>query len=155
MDATLQRRVLAFLGEHHVMTLATSGPQGPWAAAVFYAHDGLRLYFLSAPGSRHAQNFIAEPRVAATIQRDYDDWPAIRGLQLAGTVRPVARADEAHVRALYHRRYPTLGGSGVPRRLLEALARIRWYEFVPQEIVLIDNTHGFGHRERLMPCAGD
>lgn len=156
MDAPLRDRVLAFLDAHHVMTLATVGEDGPWAAAVFYAHEDLRLYFLSAPTSRHARNLARDPRVAATIQRDYDDWPGIRGLQLAGTVREVARADEARVRALYRQRYPLIGGgAGVPRKLLEALDRIRWYEFVPADIHLIDNTLGFAHRERLPPSCGD
>ena len=31
--------VEAFLRGHHVMTLATQGEQGPWAAALFYACD--------------------------------------------------------------------------------------------------------------------
>ncbi|MCC7462372.1 MAG: pyridoxamine 5'-phosphate oxidase family protein [Gammaproteobacteria bacterium] len=150
MSADLQSRVRAFLDEHHVMTLATVGRDGPWAAAVFYARADLRLYFLSAPSTRHAQHLAADPRAAAAIQRDYDDWPGIRGLQFEGTVREVAREDEARVRALYQKRYPLIGGgAGVPRKLLEALDRIRWYEFVPNDIHLIDNTLGFAHRERL------
>lgn len=150
MGASLRERVLALLGEHHVMTLSTIGADGPWAAAVFYAHDDLRLYFLSSPTSRHAENLARDSRAAATIQRDYDDWPGIRGLQLAGTVREVARADEARVRALYQQRYPLIGGgAGMPRKLLEALDKIRWYEFVPKDIHLIDNTLGFAHREHL------
>ncbi|MBV6408646.1 MAG: hypothetical protein EFKGCFLK_02247 [Rhodocyclaceae bacterium] len=156
MSATLKERVLAFLGEHHVMTLATAGADGPWAAAVFYAHDELKLYFLSAPSTRHAENLAANPRVAATIQRDYADWPGIRGLQLEGTVREVAGEGQARVRALYQRRYPLIGGgAGVPRKIMEALDRIRWYEFAPAEIYLIDNTLGFAHREHLSPSCGD
>ena len=150
MGASLRERVLALLGEHHVMTLSTIGADGPWAAAVFYAHEDLRLYFLSSPTSRHAENLARDARAAATIQRDYDDWPGIRGLQLAGTVREVAREDEARVRALYQSRYPLIGGgAGMPRKRLEALDKIRWYEFVPKDIHLIDNTLGFAHREHL------
>ena len=156
MGSDLRSRVLALLAEHHVMTLATSGADGPWAAAVFYAHDDLRLYFLSAPTTRHARHIDANPRVAATIQRDYDDWPGIRGLQLSGTVRVVAAEDEKRVRALYQRRYPLIGGgAGVPRKLLEALDKIRWYEFAPEDIHLIDNTLGFAHREHYSPSSGD
>ena len=155
MKAPLRERVLALLSEHHVTTLSSVGSDGPWAAAVFYAHDGLKLYFLSAPTSRHAQHLAADPRVAATIQRDYDDWPGIRGLQLKGTVREVAAEDEARVRALYQQRYPLIGGgAGVPRKILEALDKIRWYELVPEDIYLIDNTLGFAHREHLSPSPG-
>ena len=161
MNTGLRGRVLAFLDEHHVMTLASAGADGPWAAAVFYAfEDGddgeLKLYFLSAPTTRHARNLARSPRAAATIQRDYDDWPGIRGLQLEGTVRKIARADEARVRARYRERYPLIGGgAGVPRKILEALDKIRWYVFVPEDIYLIDNTLGFAHRERLSPSRRD
>lgn len=150
MGESLRARILALLEEHHVMTLASAGAEGPWAAAVFYAHDNLRLYFLSSPTSRHAECLAADPRAAATIQRDYDDWPGIRGLQMSGSVRAVAAADEARVRALYQQRYPLIGGgAGVPRKILEALQRIRWYELVPEDIYLIDNTLGFAHREHM------
>jgi len=161
MSTDLRSRVLAFLGGHHVMTLATAGADGPWAAAVFYAFEArnggdLKLYFLSAPSTRHAQHLAANPRVAATIQRDYDDWPGIRGLQLAGRVREVAPDEEARVRALYQSRYPLIGGgAGVPRKILEALDKIRWYEFVPEDVYLVDNTLGFAHREHLAPSCGD
>ncbi len=58
MSDELRTQVIEYLDRHNVMTLATVGPQGPWAAAVFYVHDldvrgGLRLHFLSAPTSRH------------------------------------------------------------------------------------------------------
>jgi uncharacterized protein YhbP (UPF0306 family) len=150
MSESLRTRILALLEEHHVMTLATVGAEGPWAAAVFYAHEDTRLYFLSSPTSHHAKNLAADPRAAATIQRDYDDWPGIRGLQISGSVRVVAADDEARVRALYQQRYPLIGGgAGVPRKILEALQKIRWYEFVPEDIYLIDNSLGFGHREHL------
>ncbi|CAG1005021.1 hypothetical protein BURK2_03347 [Burkholderiales bacterium] len=148
MTAPLRDRILTFLAEHHVMTLATVGPDGPWAAAVFYAAEDLSLYFLSAPSTRHAQHLAAHPHVAVTIQRDYDDWPGIRGLQLVGEVRLVESRDQARVRALYQRRFPLIGGgAGVPRKILEALDKIRWYEFRPCDIHLIDNRLGFAHRE--------
>jgi hypothetical protein len=153
VSAPLRERVLAFLGEHHVMTLATADARGPWGAAVFYAHDGLRLYFLSSPAARHSACLAGDARVAATIQRDYDDWPGIRGLQLAGAVREVPAADEPRVREIYRRRFPIVGGgAGVPQAILAALRKIRWYELTPSEVWLIDNRLGFAHREHL-PCA--
>ncbi|MBN8507715.1 MAG: pyridoxamine 5'-phosphate oxidase family protein [Burkholderiales bacterium] len=150
MADDLRARVLALLAEHHVMTLATHGRDGPWAAAVFYAAQGLRLYFLSSPRSRHAQQMAESPQVAATIQHDYDDWPAIRGLQIAGRATPVPEPEAAAVRALYERRYPLIGaGAGLPQAILRALDRIRWYVLEPTDIHLIDNRLGFGHREHL------
>jgi uncharacterized protein YhbP (UPF0306 family) len=77
---------LAYLANHQVMTLATTGPRGVWAAAVFYVNDGFDLIFLSAGHTRHAQNMTAVPHIAATIQEDYRDWQQIQGIQLEGSV---------------------------------------------------------------------
>ena len=63
MTAALHQRVLAYLGEHRVMTLATQGRDGPWAAAVFYASEGFDLYFLSSPSTRHCADLSGNPRV--------------------------------------------------------------------------------------------
>jgi len=150
LTSALRERVLEQLADHHVLSLATTGPEGPWAAAVFYAHDGLSLYFLSSPTSRHALNIGAGTEVAATIQHDYDDWPGIRGLQLQGRAEPVAAHDEAGVRQRYAARFPVIGLSArAPAAIVRALDRIRWYVLCPRAIWLIDNRRGFAHRERL------
>jgi uncharacterized protein YhbP (UPF0306 family) len=151
MDGTLRTRVEEFLDRHHVMTLATAGSGAPWAAAVFYVRDGLRLYFVSSPRSRHAQDLAANPRVAAAIQGECQGWTEIEGVQLEGRVAPVDDAELPRVRALYGARFPFLGNAGeVPPAILAALARVRWYELVPEALYLLDNSRGFGHRERLL-----
>lgn len=132
------------------MTLATMGREGPWAAAVFYAHDGLALHFLSSPGSRHALDIGTGTEVAATIQHDYDDWPGIRGLQLRGRAAPVTAGDQALVQRRYGERFPIVGlPAKAPAAIVRALDRIRWYTLRPRSIWLIDNRLGFAHREQL------
>ena len=146
-DPALRERVLAFLAAHSVMTLATSEP---WAAAVFYVSDGLSLYYVSSPRSRHAQTLAADPRVAATIQDDQDDWRVIRGVQLEGTVEPVESADQAYVRALYAAKFPVIGSrDAAVARIVEALKRVAWYRVVPRAVYFVDNTEGFGTRREL------
>lgn len=150
MNAQLRERVLEQLADHHVVTLATTGPEGPWAAAVFYAHSDLTLYFLSSPTSRHALNIDSGAEVAATIQRDYGDWPGIRGLQLRGRAEPVPTNNEGIVREQYGKRFPVVGlAAKAPAAIVRALDRIRWYALYPRSIWLIDNRLGFGHREQL------
>jgi uncharacterized protein YhbP (UPF0306 family) len=150
LNLSLRERVLEQLAEHHVLTLATAGPEGPWAAAVFYAHDGLTLYFLSSPNSRHSLNIADGAEVAATIQRDYDDWPGIHGLQLCGRAEPVPANDVAIVRERYGKRFPVVGlAARAPAAIVRALDRIRWYALYPRSIWVVDNRLGFGHREQL------
>lgn len=152
MSEALRASVLAWLRRHHVMTLATSGPEGPWAAAVFYASDGFDLYFLSAATTRHSRNLAADPRVAATVQEDHRDWPEIQGVQLEGTVSEVEAADLDRVRGLYGEKFPVVGrAASAPPAILAALARVRWYRLRPRALHFVDNTVAFGHRAQVLP----
>lgn len=148
-------RLQAFLQAHHVMTLATVGADGPWAAAVFYAVEttpaGRSLLFLSSPRSRHAEHLAQDARVAVTIQRDYADWPEITGVQAEGTVERIDGAAVAAARARYAERFSLVARA--PARIAEALARVHWYRFVPLRLYLIDNRLGFGHRDEI-DCGG-
>ena len=147
VDGSLRAKILAYLADHNVMTVATAEP---WAAAVFYVNDGCTLYFLSSPRSRHCANLTANPRVAVTIQEDYADWRAIKGIQLEGVVGPVAAGDEARVRALYGAKFPVIQQlQGTTPAIAQALARIRWYQVIPRLIHFVDNAAGFGHRDSL------
>lgn len=147
MSAEARQRALAYVTGHHVMTLVTHGPLGLWAAAVFYADEGFRLYFLSAGHTRHAQNLAASPRVAATIQEDYADWPTIRGIQLEGTVRQLAGEEREAAIDRYRRKYPFL--EQATPAIVTALARVNWYCLTPERLYLIDNSRGFGYRDEI------
>lgn len=146
----LRARVLAYLRAHHVVTLATHGHQGPWAAAVFYVNDGFDLYFLSAPKSRHSLNVAAQPRIAATIQEDYADWPRIKGVQLEGIAAELSGDEAKRARKLYGKKYPLVGKPvQAPAAIVAALAKVRWYKLVPERLYFVDNSIAFGHREEL------
>jgi uncharacterized protein YhbP (UPF0306 family) len=139
---------LRYLQTHHVLTLATTGPAGVWAAAVFYVNDGFDLYFLSAGHTRHARNMAETPSVAGTIQEDYDDWAAIKGIQLEGRVYALAGSAATQARAFYEQRFPFIATA--PPRIREALASVTWYRLVPARLYFIDNGVAFGHRGRVI-----
>jgi uncharacterized protein YhbP (UPF0306 family) len=146
-----RERALAYLAAHRVMTLATHGPDGPWAAAVFYANDGLELYFLSSPASRHASNLAAQPAAAATVQEDYADWREIKGVQLEGRVEELAGADEARALSLYGEKFPFAANrAGAPAAIAAALAKVRWYRLTAARAYFVDNAVGFGHRDQVL-----
>ncbi len=150
MQATLPRPVADYLAGHHVMTLATNGADGPWAAAVFYAGDGCSLIFLSSPSSRHCRNLALDARCAATIQEDYRDWARIKGIQLEGRVRELHGEEASLARRLYGEKFPIVGRlTDAPAPIVEALARVRWFRLVPERLHFIDNSKGFGHRDEI------
>lgn len=152
MSAPLYDRVTAFLDAHHVMSLATAGPQGPHAASLFYARDGLALVWVSEERSRHSSEVFADPAVAATIAADTADFTAVRGMQMRGRAARVDDpAEAARLRALLVARYPFLQRlDALPAALRAAAGRVAVYRLVPDQVVLIDNSRGFGHKETLV-----
>jgi uncharacterized protein YhbP (UPF0306 family) len=149
VSESVRRQVERYLADHNVMTLATAGPRGPWAAAVFYASDGLLLHFVSAPGSRHGEDLARSPRAAAAVHEDYRAWEDVKGVQLEGTVTEVGPAELPRVRALYAGKFPMAGGPDTPPVLAAALAKVRWYVLSPDAVFFVDNAAGFGHRTRV------
>ncbi|MGC2777335.1 MAG: pyridoxamine 5'-phosphate oxidase family protein, partial [Bradyrhizobium sp.] len=89
MSDDLAERVKNFLDLYHVMSLATLGPDGAHAANLFYARDGLTLFWVSDADTRHSRHIAADPRVSATVAPDYSDFAAIRGLQMRGRAEHV------------------------------------------------------------------
>lgn len=143
----LREKVLDYLDAHHAMTIASQGEEGVWAAAVFYVNDGLRLYFLSAPTTRHSRNIAHDARIAITIQEDCADWPEIKGIQAEGRAVEIGGAEENRARELYGQKYPVVGKvAQAPAFIVKALAKVRWYRFEPESLYFIDNSAGFGQR---------
>jgi hypothetical protein len=154
MADALKQQVLDYLKGHNTMTLATSAGDLPWAATVFYASDGLRLYFFSAPESRHCQNLAANGRVAVTVQEDYQDWRKIKGIQLEGQAELVdGVVEKAKAMTIYALKYPeviklfTDPTSGVFHK---AFLKVKFYCVVPEKLFFIDNAQGFGKRQELL-----
>ena len=145
----LHTKLLAYLDQHHVATLATQGPDGPWASAVFYVNDGLILYFLSAPTARHSRNLEADPRVAATVQEDYSAWRQIKGVQLEGRVSRLDAVESLRAAACYARKFAFTDALQAPSAIAAAMKKIAWYRLESACLYLIDNSIGLGHRERF------
>ena len=150
MNDALAQSVLAYIKDKHVMTLVTTGPEGPWAAAVFFVNDGFEFYFLSAPSTRHGENMSKCSQVAATIQLDYDNWQDIKGVQLEGEINVLNGAAKAAAMACYAKKFPVIQTAlKAPSAISKAMAGVTWYKLVPRRLYFIDNAKGFGHRDKV------
>jgi len=153
MSDALKEQIVDYLKSHNTMTLATCAGDAPWAATVFFASDDLRLYFFSAPESRHCLNLSTNGRVAVTIQEDYKDWREIKGIQLEGSVDLVdGVVEKAKAIAIYAIKYPdviklfTNPASGV---FYKAFLKVKFYCVTPDKVFFIYNAQGFGKRQEL------
>jgi uncharacterized protein len=146
----LAGRIAAFLDAHHVMSLATCGPHGSHAANVFYARDGLSLFWVSDLQSTHSRNIAINPQVSATIAPDYSDFDEVCGVQIFGEAHQLSDAAERDgARALLATRYPTLQRLSDRPMIEQAYSSAEAYHLVANRIIMIDNRRGFGHKDTL------
>ncbi|GGV57728.1 pyridoxamine 5'-phosphate oxidase family protein [Streptomyces spectabilis] len=124
------------------MTLATLGPNGPWASTVNYVplRDPLRLLWLSLRDSQHSRNIEASPGISGSIfLTGLDTELSLDGAQFTATAEAVGpgRSDELNA-WFYERNFPNeeirrqwrlppeqLAESG-PRRFYLATVREWW-----------------------------
>ena len=156
MTDELRQTVLDYLAAHNTVALATAGPDGPWAATVFYANVGTDLYFLSEPKTRHCQNLLAGGRVAGTVNEDYRDWQQIKGIQLEGRAEPITNPLEvARALGAYLDKYPFVRQFLSPTNLLQGVKiagktfDIRLWRLRPERLYYLDNARGFSNRQEL------
>jgi uncharacterized protein YhbP (UPF0306 family) len=143
----LELEALTYLDQHTVITVATYGPQGIWAAALFYANDLFDIFFLSAAHTRHTLNMAAQKRVSGTIQENYRDWESIKGIQLEGVVEKLSDDGATRAMKIYAKKFPLIANN--KGSVKTALAGIDWYRLIPERLYLIDNSKSFGHRDEI------
>jgi uncharacterized protein YhbP (UPF0306 family) len=148
--------VLQYLAEHNTVSLATQGPAGLWATTVFYVNLDLTLYYLSEPKTRHVQNVLANPSIAATINEDYRDWTQIKGIQMEATSAEVTGKRElARALAAYVKKYPFVAQFLSPGQLLAGMRvagralDVRLYRVTPTRLLYLDNQRGFSNRQEI------
>ena len=150
-NAARAARIAAFLDGHRVMSLATSGPNGPHAANLFYARDGFSLLWISGPASEHSLHLRQRARVAATIAADCVDYADIKGLQIHGEAWRIVAPNACNdAQSRLEARFAFLRqiGDG-PLALREAYGNAEFYRLQPRRIVFIDNARGFGFKETM------
>ena len=131
----LDERIVKFLKRHHVLTLATVSAEGePYCANAFYAYDTERnrLIFTSDNTTRHAQEMIANSRVAASVVLETRVVGKVQGLQIFGNALPGDDAD----RKAYIRRFPYAA----------AIGELHLWSIEPDFMKFTDNTLGFGKK---------
>jgi len=151
----LEKTISALLGEQWVLTLAFTDEIGPWASPVFYAADGFDLYFVSGPDSRHCRHIEAGGTLAAAIDWRSENWLQIKGLQMEGNAHRLAAGEQQSLaRRVYTGKFPFTKiffdqAGGLPAKLAERIAGVRFYRFRPERLVLVDNSVSFGYHAEL------
>ena len=134
--------IAALLRQESTLALATTDELGePCVAPLFYlASEDLALYWLSSASCLHSRNLERAPQASTAVYRHADQWEAIRGVQMRGSVAVVTgTARRNDLLKLYCERFQL----GSVFRL--AIGRSRLYEFRPTFFRYLDNSKRFGY----------
>ena len=148
-DAQLGETIKDYLDSHTVLNLATSGPQGPHAASVFFARREFELFWFSETTTRHSRDLARSVGCAGTITDNPDDYRLIQGLQLQGVAEELTE-DEGRALGLeaLKAKFSFLSefekGPGAA-----AMEKVSVYRFRPLSMTWIDNSVSFGFKQTL------
>jgi nitroimidazol reductase NimA-like FMN-containing flavoprotein (pyridoxamine 5'-phosphate oxidase superfamily) len=152
MDESIQRKILALLDGHRIMTIATLRPDGwPQATTVGYVNEGLTLWFLCGLESQKARNLAADDRVSITIDHDTADLMSITGLSMAARAHRVTDRSEAEkVLGLLPLKYPDAPAATAQLKM-PGPDEVALFRVVPEVVSVLDYTQGFAHTD-LVTC---
>lgn len=127
-------KIVAFLDEHHVMSLATCGDDGVSVCNLFYAFDKDTLSFVvaSSDDTLHVQNIMQNSKVAGSVVLETKTIGKIQGLQFRGEFKVLQNES---LKKLYFKTFPY------------AMAMIpKLWEIKVDFFKLTDNRLGFGKK---------
>ena len=132
-------RILRFIDEHHVLTLAVSNHNVPLCASCFYVYLRERnlFVFTSDPDTRHIRDVIQSDnyQVAGTIALETKITGKIRGIQFSGPVRKLKGDELKSAKKAYLSMFP-----------IARLTKLCLWGVEPAFIKMTDNRLGFGKK---------
>ena len=84
----LDKKIVEFINQHHLLSLATSKDNMPYCCNAFYVFnkENISLIFSSDTSTKHTQDFTKNPNVAGGISLETKAVGKIQGVQLLGEV---------------------------------------------------------------------
>lgn len=133
----VEKRILEFIDDHHVLTLAVAKDNIPYTAHCFYCYiPEKNLFVFTSDGeTRHIRDVetSGNHRVSAGIALETKMVGKIRGLQLTGSLFQPEGEDLRAVRKAYLSRFP-----------IARMTTLHLWALRPNFMKLTDNRLGFG-----------
>lgn len=106
--ANIPRKILDFIQQNHVVSLACAANDEVWAASCFYVLDAenARLIVLTKQSTQHGKMMLANPHIAGTIAAQPEQLRDIEGVQFTATARLLTNGEREQAHSLYTARHP-------------------------------------------------
>ncbi|QIM65457.1 pyridoxamine 5'-phosphate oxidase family protein [Frederiksenia canicola] len=101
-------KLIEFIQQNHVVSLACSHQEEIWAASCFYVFDSKhdRLIVLTKQSTQHGKMMLANPHIAGTIAAQPDNIQNIEGIQFTAIAQRLTDSKAEQARLLYTARHP-------------------------------------------------
>ena len=132
-----EKRVIEFINEHHVLTLATSVENSPWCANCFYVYleEENCFVFTSDDNTKHVQDVLENSKVAGSVALETNTVGKIRGIQFSGIMEKPGKDFMKKAKKAYLKRFP-----------YAVLMKTSLWIITPNYIKMTDNRLGFGKK---------
>ena len=104
----MDKSIIKFIKDHHVLTLATSVGEYPYVSNMFYAFDDNKFRFIitSDESTKHIEDILANPNVGIGVVLETKIVGKICGLQATGIISKPVDEEFKSVRLQYIKRFP-------------------------------------------------
>ncbi|MEA1898510.1 MAG: pyridoxamine 5'-phosphate oxidase family protein [Bacteroidota bacterium] len=133
----IDKGIVTFINNHHVLTLATCSENEPWCANCFYVYvEDMNLFvFTSDDTTKHIQDVLTQDLVAGSIVLETTVIGKIRGIQFQGKMWKPEGALLKKVKTAYLKRFP-----------IAMLLKTNLWVIDPILLKYTDNRLGFGKK---------
>jgi uncharacterized protein YhbP (UPF0306 family) len=132
-----EKRIIDFIHQHHVLTLATSVNHNPWCANCFYVYleEENCFVFTSDDNTKHVMDVMENPRVAGSVVLETGVVGKIRGIQFRGKMEIPKNQLAQKSKSAYLKRFP-----------FAVLMKTSLWVVHVDYIKMTDNRLGFGKK---------
>jgi len=132
-----EKRIVDFINEHHVLTLATCADNVAWCSNCFYIYleEENCFVFTSDDNTKHVQDVLVNSKVAGSVVLETNTVGKIRGIQFLGNMRRPGKDLESIAKKAYLKRFP-----------YAVLMKTSLWILKVNYIKMTDNRLGFGKK---------
>lgn len=133
----VDKRIISFIKEHHIFTLATVKDNKPYCCTCFYIYSEEQnmFVFTSDENTRHVSDIRKQSSTAGAIALETSMVGKIRGIQFTGITEELKGVQLESAKKLYIKKFP-----------VARLADIHLWKLEPDFIKMTDNRLGFGKK---------
>lgn len=136
----LKKLIHEYLKEAHIMQVATSKDNQPWACTVYFAFDSeLNLYWISSTKRRHSEELRNNEKVGGAVAIYHAPGEKVRGIQFEGVAKELTGEEAQKAMKHYTSRFEMKEER--VKKIVEGSEDHLCYKITPKMFVLFDETN--------------